>query len=155
MLPTSADAFRDFVLGPLVGFPFDTTLAVARMCYAGMLKELPNIRWIVAHAGGAIPYLAERLDNGYRDFAEDRVHIDELPSAYLKKLTYDTVTFSPHVLRLLRDWAGADHMAMGSDYPHKLGDITRAVTTIEQLDVIVAERERIFSGTARAIINNA
>lgn len=153
MLPASADAFRDFVLGPLVGFPFDTTLAVARMCYAGMLKELPNIRWIVAHAGGAIPYLAERLDNGYRDFAEDRVNVDDLPSAYLKRLYYDTVTFSPHVLRLLRDWAGAEHMAMGSDYPHKLGDITRAVTTIEALDVATDERDRIFSGTARAILN--
>lgn len=155
MLPASADAFRDFVLGPLVGFPFDTTLAVARMCYAGMLRELPNIRWIVAHAGGAIPYIAERLDNGYRDFAEDRVNIDDLPSAYLKRLYYDTVTFSPHVLRLLRDWAGADHMAMGSDYPHKLGDISRAVTTIEALDVTAAERERIFAGTARAILNGA
>jgi aminocarboxymuconate-semialdehyde decarboxylase len=153
MLPASADAFRDFVLGPLVGFPFDTTLAVARMCYAGMLRDLPNIRWIVAHAGGAIPYLAERLDNGYRDFAEDRVRIDDLPSVYLKRLYYDTVTFSPHVLRLLRDWVGAEHMAMGSDYPHKLGDITRAVTTIEALDVSPADRERIFSGTARAIIN--
>ncbi len=65
------------------------------------------------------------------------------------------MTFSPHVLRLLRDWAGADHMAMGSDYPHKLGDIMRAVTTIEQFDVSAAERERILSGTARAIINNA
>ena len=155
MLPASADAFRDFVLGPLVGFPFDTTLAVARMCYAGMLRELPNIRWIIAHAGGAIPYLAERLDNGYRDFAEDRAHLDDLPSMYLKHLTYDTVTFSPHVLRLLRDWAGVERMAMGSDYPHKLGDISRAVTTIEALDVTAAERERIFSGTARAILNNA
>jgi len=155
MLPASADAFRDFVLGPLVGFPFDTTLAVARMCFAGMLRELPNIRWIVAHAGGAIPYLAERLDNGYRDFAEDRAHIDHLPSTYLKRLYYDTVTFSPHVLRLLRDWVGADHMAMGSDYPHKLGDIDRAVTTIDELDVSGPEREQIFSGTARAIINNS
>ena len=154
MLPASADAFRDFVLGPLVGFPLDTTVAVARMCFSGMLRELPNIRWIVAHAGGAIPYLAERLDNGYRDFAEDRARLDDLPSVYLKRLTYDTVTFSPHVLRLLRDWAGADRMAMGSDYPHKLGDITRAVTTIEALDVSAAERERIFSGTARAILNN-
>jgi aminocarboxymuconate-semialdehyde decarboxylase len=154
MLPASADAFRDYVLGPLVGFPFDTTLAVARMCFSGMLRELPNIRWIVAHAGGAIPYLAERLDNGYRDFAEDRAQIDDLPSTYLKRLYYDTVTFSPHVLKLLRDWVGADHMAMGSDYPHKLGDITRAVTTIDALDVSLAEREQIFSGTARAIISN-
>ena len=155
MLPASADAFRDFVLGPLVGFPFDTTLAVARMCFSGMLRELPHIRWIVAHAGGAIPYLAERLDNGYRDFAEDRAHIEDLPSTYLRRLYYDTVTFSPFVLRLLRDWAGADHMAMGSDYPHKLGDISRAVTTIEALDVALDDRERIFSGTARAILNNA
>jgi aminocarboxymuconate-semialdehyde decarboxylase len=154
MLPASADAFRDFVLGPLVGFPFDTTLAVARMCFAGMLRELPNIRWIVAHAGGALPYLAERLDNGYRDFAEDRANITELPSTYLKRLYYDTVTFSPHVLRLLRDWAGASHMTMGSDYPHKLGNITRAVTTIDAMDVSGPERDRIFSGTARAIINN-
>jgi aminocarboxymuconate-semialdehyde decarboxylase len=154
MLPASADAFGEFVLGPLVGFPFDTTLAVARMCFSGMLRELPNIRWIVAHAGGALPYLAERLDNGYRDFAEDRVNIDELPSSYLKRLYYDTVTFSPHVLRLVRDWAGASHMAMGSDYPHKLGDITRAVTTIDALDVSGPERDRIFSGTARSIVNN-
>jgi aminocarboxymuconate-semialdehyde decarboxylase len=154
MLPASADAFREFVLGPIVGFPFDTTLAVARMVFTGMLRELPDIRWVVAHAGGAIPYLAERLDNGYRDFAEDRSHIDDLPSTYLKRLYYDTVTFSPHVLRLLRDWVGADHMTMGSDYPHKLGDITRAVTTIDALDVSPAQREQIFSGTARAIINN-
>lgn len=132
-----------------------TTLAVARMCYTGMLRELPNIRWIVAHAGGAIPYLAERVDNGYRDFAEDRAHLDDLPSVYLRRLTYDTVTFSPHVLRLLRDWVGAEHMALGGDYPHKLGDITRAVTTIEELDVTAAERERITSGTAHAILNNA
>jgi predicted TIM-barrel fold metal-dependent hydrolase len=46
-------------------------------------------------------------------------------------------------------------MAMGSDYPHKLGDIVRAVTTIDALDVAVDERERIFSGTALAIMNNA
>jgi len=98
---------------------------------------------------------AERLDNGYRDFAEDRANIDHVPSTYLKRLYYDTVTFSPHVLRLLRDWVGADHMAMGSDYPHKLGDIDRAVTTVDELDVSGLEREQIFSGTARAIINNS
>ena len=155
MLPATVESFREFVLGPLVGFPFDTTLAIARLCFSGMLRELPSIRWIVAHAGGAIPYLTERLDNGYRDFAECRANIDERPSAYLRRLTYDTVTFSPHVLRLLREWVGAEHMAMGSDYPHKLGDISRAVTSIEALEIPAAERERIFSGTALALLNNA
>jgi len=154
MLPVNAEPFNEYVLGPIVGFPFDTTLAVARMCFDGHFREFPRIRWIVAHAGGAIPYLFERLDNGYRDFAECREKIDELPSAYLKRLTYDTVTFSPHVLKLLLGAVGADHMAMGSDYPHKLGDIGRAVSSIDALDVPAGEKERIFSGTALALLTN-
>ena len=142
------------MLGPLVAFPFDTTLAVARMCYAGMLRELPDIRWIIGHAGGALPYLMERLDNGYRDFAECRVNIDQLPSVYLKKLYYDTVTFSPYTLRMVRDMVGVDHMVMGSDYPHLLGSIERAITSIEDLHIPEREKQKIFSGTALEILNN-
>jgi aminocarboxymuconate-semialdehyde decarboxylase len=154
MLPQNAEPFREYVLGPLVGFPFDTTLAVARMCFDGMLRELPQIRWIVGHLGGAVPYLMERLDNGYRDFAECRAKLDQLPSVYLKRLYYDTVTFSPYTLRLARDMLGADHMVMGSDYPHLLGSIDRAVSSIEAMEVAEDEKRKIFSGTALGILNN-
>ena len=154
MLPQDAEPFREYVLGPLVGFPFDTTLAVARMCFDGMLRDLPDIRWIVGHLGGAVPYLMERLDNGFRDFAECRAKIDQLPSVYLKRLYYDTVTFSPYTLNLARDLVGADHMVMGSDYPHLLGSIERAVSSIEGLTIPDIEKQRIFSGTALAILNN-
>ena len=154
MLPVQSEPFREYVLGPLVGFPFDTTLAVARMCFDGMLRDLPDIRWIIGHLGGAIPYLMERLDNGFRDFAECRAKIDELPSVYLKRLHYDTVTFSPHALRLARDLLGADHMLMGSDYPHLLGSIDRAVSSIRAMDIADSEKDQIFSGTALSILNN-
>lgn len=154
MLPANSEPFNEYVLGPLVGFPFDTTLAVARMCFDGMFRELPNIRWIVGHLGGAIPYLMERLDNGFRDFAECRANIDELPSVYLKRLYYDTVTFSPHTLRMARELLGADHMVMGSDYPHMLGSIDRAVSSVEDVGFARSDKERIFSGTALAILNN-
>lgn len=154
MLPANAEPFGEYVLGPLVGFPFDTTLAVARMCFDGVFKDFPDIRWIVAHLGGAVPYVMERLDNGFRDFAECRAKIDELPSVYLKRLTYDTVSFSPHALRMVRDLVGADHLAMGSDYPHLLGRIERAVPSIEELPISAAEKERILAGTARSILNN-
>ncbi|HXG93965.1 MAG TPA: amidohydrolase family protein [Blastocatellia bacterium] len=154
MIPANPEPFNEYVLGPIVAFPFDTTLAVARMCYAGMMREFPDIRWIIGHAGGALPYLMERLDNGYRDFAECRVNIDELPSVYLKKLYYDTVTFSPHTLRMLRDVVGVDHMVMGSDYPHLLGDIERAVSTIEDMQIPEREKQTIFSGAALEILNN-
>ena len=154
MIPANAEPFSEYVLGPIIGFPFDTTLAVARLCYAGVFRELPNIRWILGHLGGAVPYLMERMDNGWRDFAECRVNIDELPSVYLRRLYYDTVSFSAPSLRLTRELVGADHMVMGSDYPHLLGSIDRAVSSIESLDVASAEKDRIFSGTARAILNN-
>ena len=101
-----------------------------------------------------MPYLMERMDNGFRDFADCRVKIDKLPSVYLKRLYYDTVSFSPHALKMVRDMVGADHMVMGSDYPHLLGSIDRAVMSLEELDIDDGEKEKIFSGTALNILNN-
>jgi aminocarboxymuconate-semialdehyde decarboxylase len=154
MLPANTDPFREYVLGPIIGFMFDTTLAVARMCYDGMFKLFPDIRWIVGHLGGAVPYLMERMDNGYRDFVECRAKIDELPSVYLKRLYYDTVNFNPNMLMMVRNMIGSDHMVLGSDYPHLLGSIDRAVSSIESLDVNAEEKRRIFEGTALSILNN-
>jgi aminocarboxymuconate-semialdehyde decarboxylase len=154
MLPANTEPFREYVLGPIVGFMFDTTLAVARMCFDGMFRDYLDIRWIVAHLGGAVPYLMERLDNGWRDFPECRAKIDELPSTYLKRLYYDTVNFNPHMLNMVREMMGADHMVMGSDYPHLLGSIERAVSSIESLNIPGDEKQKIFEGTALSILNN-
>ena len=154
MLPANTEPFREYVLGPIVGFMFDTTLAVARMCYDGMFRDFPDIRWIVAHLGGAVPYLMERLDNGWRDFVECRAKIDQLPSTYLKRLYYDSVNFNPHMLMMARNMIGANHLVMGSDYPHLLGSIDRAVSSIEGLEISDEEKWRIFEGTALSILNN-
>jgi aminocarboxymuconate-semialdehyde decarboxylase len=154
MIPVTSEVFNEYVLGPLVGFPFDTSLAVARMCFRGIFRDFPDIRWVIGHLGGAIPYLMERLDNGYRDFAECREHIDALPSTYLKTLHYDTVSFSGPALRMVREMVGADHMVMGSDYPHMLGSIDRAVSSITGLDIPDPDKQAIFSGTALRILNN-
>ena len=154
MLPANSESFREYVLGPIIGFPFDTTLAVARMCYDGMFRELPEIRWIIAHLGGAVPYLMERMDNGFRDFAECRAKIDQLPSVYLKQLFYDTVSFSSSTLNMVRQLVGVDHMVMGSDYPHLLGSIDRAVSSIESLEIPDEDKRQIFSTTALSILNN-
>jgi aminocarboxymuconate-semialdehyde decarboxylase len=55
---------------------------------------------------------------------------------------------------MVRDMVGADHMVMGSDYPHLLGSIDRAVTSIEGLQITEQEKEEIFSGNASSILNN-
>jgi aminocarboxymuconate-semialdehyde decarboxylase len=94
------------------------------------------------------------MDSGFRDFAECRVKIDQPPSVYLKQLYYDTVTFNPQNLLLTRDLVGSDHMVMGSDYPHLLGSIDKAVSSIETLNIPQAEKRHIFEGTALSILNN-
>src|SRR5678815_5341144 len=50
MLPVATEGFKEYVLGPIIGFPLDTARAVARMCLEGMLKDFPDIKWIIGHA---------------------------------------------------------------------------------------------------------
>ncbi|MGH9390477.1 MAG: hypothetical protein ACRD1Z_12740, partial [Vicinamibacteria bacterium] len=57
-------------------------------------------------------------------------------------------------LNMLRDLVGTDHMVMGSDFPHLLGSIDRAVSSIEGLHIPGLEKDRIFSGTALSILGN-
>ena len=58
------------------------------------------------------------------------------------------------MLKMVREMIGADHMVMGSDYPHLLGSIDRAVSSIEGLEIPETEKQRIFEGTALSILNN-
>ncbi len=57
---------------PLVGFTFDTTLTATKLVFSGVAEKFPGITWVLAHLGGAIPYLPERLHRGYEAFSECR-----------------------------------------------------------------------------------
>ena len=102
--------------------------------------------------GGAIPYLAERLDRGYRAFKECRQHIDRPPSEYLKQFYYDTVNFNPAAVRLALDFAGPDRILAGSDYPHQIGSIPLMIDTIKGLDVSDEVKRKIFGANAAALL---
>ena len=151
--PLGVEAMRDFWLMPLVGFPLDTTLAAASLVFTGTAKRFPKIRWVLGHLGGAIPYLVERLDRGFRAFKECRTNIDRPPSAYLKEFYYDSVNFDPHALRLAIEFAGTDHIVAGSDYPHQIGSIGQMFESINALDISEADRAKILGGNAARLLN--
>ena len=114
--PVGVEAMREYWLMPLNGFLFDTTLAASKLVFSGVVKRYPRIRWVLGHLGGTIPYLAERLDRGWRAFKECRAHIDEPPTAYLKRhFWYDTVNFAQGPLKLSIEFAGAGKILAGSD----------------------------------------
>ena len=149
--PLGVEAMTEYWLMPLVGFLMDTTLATAHLVFSGVAERFPRINWVLGHLGGAIPYLAERLDRGYEAFAECRVNIRKPPSEYLKAWHYDTVNFDPKALRLAIDFAGADRILAGSDYPHQIGSIPTMLKALRGLDVSEADRAKILGGNAARI----
>ena len=151
--PVGVEAMTDFWLMPLIGFPFDTTLAAAKLVFSGVVEKFPGIRWVLGHLGGAIPYLAERLDRGFYAFKECREHISQPPGEYLKKFYYDSVNFDLNALQLAVDFAGADHIVAGSDYPHQIGSLQQMVSSIEGLKISPQEKAAILGGNAAGLLD--
>ena len=149
--PLGVEAMTDYWLMPLVGFLMDTTLAAAKLVFSGVAERFPRINWVLGHLGGAIPYLAERLDRGYHAFPECRVHIVKPPSEYLKRWHYDTVNFDPAALMLAIKFAGASQILAGSDYPHAIGSIPLMKQALGGLPVSDADKAAIFGGNAARI----
>ena len=150
--PVDVSAMQRYWLMPLVGFLFDTTVAAAHLVLAGVGERFPRIRWVLSHLGGAIPYLAERLDRGFHAFPDCRANIQRPPSEYLKTWYYDTVNFDRNALELAVRFAGAGHVLAGSDYPHQIGSIPKMVEAIGGLGLTDAEKAGIFGGNAAGLL---
>ncbi|MCI0690553.1 amidohydrolase [candidate division KSB1 bacterium] len=142
--PVGVEAMLDYWLMPLLGFTFDTTLAAAKLVFSGVVARFPKIKWVLAHLGGAIPYLAERLDRGYYAFEDCRKNIHRPPSEYLKEFYYDTVNFDVNALQLAIDFAGVDHIVAGSDYPHQIGSLEKMLGSIEALSLSPEAKAKIL-----------
>lgn len=142
--PVGVEAMTEFMLMPLLGFTFDTTLAAAKLVFTGIPERYPHIKWVLGHLGGTIPYLAERLDRGYEAFKECRVHIDRPPSFYFKQFYYDTVNFDINALEFAVDFAGADHVIAGSDYPHQIGSISKMIESISKMNLTASDKAKIY-----------
>jgi aminocarboxymuconate-semialdehyde decarboxylase len=151
--PLGVQAMTDYWLMPLVGFVFDTTLAAAHLVFSGVVERFPGIRWVLAHLGGTIPYLAERLDRGYYAFSECRREINKVPSEYLKNFYYDTVNFDVAALHMAIEFAGVDHLLAGSDYPHQIGSLEKMIASIKALDLSDEDSARILGGNTAGLLD--
>ena len=150
--PVGVEAMMDYWLMPLVGFLFDTTLAAASLVFSGVVERFPRIRWALCHLGGAIPYLAERLDRGFHAFKDCRAHIQRPPSTYLRDFYYDTVNFNLAALQLAVSFAGPERILAGSDYPHQIGSIPSMLDAIGRLPVSDDERAGIYGRNAARLL---
>jgi len=144
--PADKASYKDYRLGPMIGFEVELCIAVIRLIMGGVMDRFPNLKFIVSHLGGAIPYLAERVQNCYEAYPECQENISGPAKEYLKRFYYDTVSFFEPALMCAYSFLGAGQMILGSDYPHVIGDIHEAITSIEELDIPQDEKEMIYSG---------
>ncbi len=140
---------RQYDLTWSVGFMFDTTLAIGRMILDGFFDRFTRLKIIASHGGAALPQLVGRLDKGFHvSTLEDQV-IRRPPSAYLREIYYDCITYGGDALEHLVDVVGANQVLFGSDYPHIVGDMAGMLANVDAF--AVTTRDAIRGGNAERI----
>jgi aminocarboxymuconate-semialdehyde decarboxylase len=140
-------SLHDFFLHNCIGYPLQTTTAIVRMMFSGVFDRFPGLQIKVPHAGGFLPYQIERFQHAADFRPEPRSKgFRGRPVDVLKRLYYDTITFSPATLRYLIDLVGADRLMLGSDYPFEMGDPDPVGTVMTSVDA--AHRPAVLGETA-------
>jgi predicted TIM-barrel fold metal-dependent hydrolase len=138
-----------YKLDELVGRPFDTAMALARMILSGLFDRFPRLKIVVAHMGGGLLPVMGRLDFGWRlgcDGMPEQAQIRcaRQPSEYLRLLHVDTMGFwAPHVREAV-DVFGADRVMFGTDYGPVPIDPHEHVEIVTALAISDADKEKIL-----------
>ena len=121
----------------LVGMPAETSLAICSMIFGGVFERLPKLRVAFAHGGGSFPATIARIEHGF-NMRPDLCAVDNNvnPRDYLGKFYLDSLVHDPIILNFLIELVGANRVALGSDYPFPLGEVTpgQMIESMTELD---------------------
>jgi aminocarboxymuconate-semialdehyde decarboxylase len=146
-----ATRLQKFYLSNIIGNPLDTTIAVSHLVFGGVMDRFPRLDIVLPHAGGAVPYIAGRLQHGQTVRPELHGVAQRPFMEYLRRFHYDAITHSPQLLRFLIDLVGVDRVMLGSDYCFDMG-YERPRDVIEALKLSRVERERVLTGNAARVL---
>jgi uncharacterized protein len=143
------------------GWPYDTSVAMVRMVFNGLLDRYPKLKIITHHLGGMIPFYDGRIGPGLQVLGSrtsDEDYSNILPSLkrphldYMRDFYGDTALFGGGIqaVRCGLEFFGADHVVFATDTP--LGPIAPTIDTIRRLDVSDGDRRKIFSGNAERLL---
>ncbi|MEO3388182.1 amidohydrolase family protein [Mesorhizobium sp. CAU 1741] len=138
-----------------VGQPLEELLAAMHLISGGVLDRHPGLKVVIAHGGGYLPFYVGRLDHAWKVRPEVRALTPEPPSAYLKRMWFDTCIFRADHLASLVELVGIERVMLGSDYPFDMGDEDPTAIVMECAALDDAGRDRILSGNARQLFGLA
>ncbi len=144
---------REYRLDILLGFPVDTTIAAARLVFSGVLERYPNLRLILSHLGGALPFLAGRLAEGSDSFEGIGKRISGSARDYFRMFYLDTIAYEPEILAFGARFAGVEKIVFGTDSPFfgekNLHDCLAVVNDCDPLSD--ADRQAILTETPKKL----
>lgn len=133
----------------LLGSRFEDTVAAVRLVVSGLTSRFPDVKIIVPHLGGAIPFMWERME----DFANRGLNTS--PKEGLKRLYYDTVNKTPAALRCACEVLGPEHLMLGSDFPYmkSQSEFAEHITYVESSDLPAETLTAILDRNAQQLLH--
>jgi len=145
------------------GWVYDTTVAMTRLIFSGILEKYPNLKVVTHHCGAMVPYFEQRIIQHYSKYEMEygRQYMQGLtkaPIEYYRMFYTDTAIHGdPLSLMCARGFYGADHLLFAADMP--LGDrefgnrsYRQTINAIEAMDITDDERRAIFEDNARRLL---
>lgn len=149
--------------GPVIEFPFDTARTITDALYARLFIRYPHVRFVLAHAGGALPTLAGRIASvGTHAWVPNPHHVTGEEIAHqLSTLYYDTaIAGTPQSLGPVLTVTSADHIIFGTDFTPAGLDVidanlaaltSNSTLTSDQVTAIEANTLALFPSVAQRL----
>jgi len=135
-VPLTKDAMKKSRIPyQLYGYTLDTSLATVALIFNGVFQKHKNLKMVHVHLGGVVPYLVRRLKDSWKGYSKEwGLALDENPEETYRKRVYpDTASFYLPAMKCCLEWVGAEHIVMGTDYAHRVGDPEGAIKAITDL----------------------
>lgn len=148
--------WQKYSLHQKILWPTDSTLALSRIVYNGILDRYPGLKLIASHLGGMILLYLDRLN-----WREGNPECKREPEDYFKKIYYDTAgPIRTAFIKLACDTVGPGQILFGSDYPHGRGGrddqfYPMTLKAMADLDIAQADKEKIYYQNAKALFGFA
>ncbi len=172
--PTRPASFADYPSEPkskyeiwwVFGWPYESSVAMTRILFAGYFDQFPNLKIIIHHMGGMVPYFAGRIGPGLdqlgsRTDDEDLTvyarRLKKRPYDYYRMFYADTALFGAcHAMECGLNFFGVDHTLFASDMPFdpEKGSafIRETIRCLDEMRISDEERRKIYEGNARWLL---
>lgn len=136
------------------GWPFDTTQAVWRLIFGGIIDRYPSLKIITHHMGAMIPYFISRIERAFNRYLKDKVprHISE----YWKNIYGDNADATESTYPCGYAFLGSDRLLLGTDYPFgpQAGEefIRSSLSGITSMNIPRGDKEKILGENAKRLL---